>query len=57
VSSELSFSPCACCGALLAIRAQPGRASHCARCEVAYLEFKLRLLLAACRASTKTDEV
>ena len=45
---------CACCNALFrsSLEGEDGAASasrHCDRCEVAYLEFKLGLLLAAYR--------
>jgi hypothetical protein len=53
------LTPCACCTTLHTNPAEAGRAAtYCDRCEVAYLEFKLKLLAAACReAAKKADEV
>jgi hypothetical protein len=53
------LTPCACCAALHSNTPDSGHAqAYCDRCEVAYLEFKLKLLAAACRvAARKADEV
>ena len=51
---------CACCNTLHANAPEAGTSrAYCDRCEVAYLEFKLRLLAGACRvaAARKADEV
>ena len=54
------ITPCACCRTLHTNPAEAGRVvTYCDRCEVAYLEFKLKLLAAACRlaAARKAGEV
>jgi hypothetical protein len=53
------FAPCTCCSTLHSNAPEPGRAyAYCDRCEVAYLEFKLKLLAAACRGGARrADEV
>jgi hypothetical protein len=53
------LTPCACCKSLHTNAPEGGSVgTYCDRCEVAYLEFKLKLLAAACRtASRKADEV
>ena len=53
------LTPCACCRTPHANVAEGGRTrTYCDRCEVAYLEFKLKLLAGACRvAARKADEV
>jgi hypothetical protein len=52
-------TPCACCGTPHTNTPESGQArAYCDRCEVAYLEFKLKLLAGACRvAARKADEV
>jgi len=57
VSIDLSFCRCACCSALHVVYIETSGSTYCDRCEVAYLEFKLRLLLAASGAARRTDEV
>ena len=51
--------PCNCCKTTFLACAQENTpAAYCERCEVAYLEFKLRLLIDAYRQATrKVDEV
>jgi hypothetical protein len=56
VSADLSFCRCACCSALQVVYLETAESPYCIRCEVAYLEFKLRLLLAVRRASSRSDE-
>jgi hypothetical protein len=53
------FEPCACCKSLHTNAPEDGSVdTYCDRCEVAYLEFKLKLLASACRlAAKKADEV
>ena len=53
------FTPCTCCRKPHSNPPEDGRvAAYCDRCEVAYLEFKLKLLTAACRvAARRADEV
>jgi hypothetical protein len=53
------LTPCACCQSLHADAPEDGSVgAYCDRCEIAYLEFKLKLLAAACRtAARKADEV
>ena len=53
------LTPCACCSTLHSNDPEAGQSSaYCDRCEVAYLEFKLKLLASACRlAAKKADEV
>ena len=50
---------CACCSTPHDNSPDPGESrAYCDRCEVAYLEFKLKLLASACRlAARKADEV
>lgn len=50
---------CACCGTPHTNAPEAGKSrAYCDRCEVAYLEFKLKLLASACRvAAKKADEV
>jgi len=57
VNTDLSFIRCACCRGLHVVHIEATGTSYCDRCEVAYLEFKLGLLLAACRAPRRTGEV
>jgi len=57
VSIDLSFCRCACCSALHIAYIDTSGSPYCDRCEVAYLEFKLGLLLAATGATRKIDEV
>ena len=48
------LKPCACCDTLHPNPPEGGHAhAYCDRCEVAYLEFKLKLLAAACRLSAR----
>lgn len=51
--------PCKCCKTLFRTPAAPGASvAYCDRCEVAYLEFKLGLLIVAYRqVAKKADEV
>jgi hypothetical protein len=53
------LTPCACCGTQQTNAPESGKTrAYCDRCEVAYLEFKLKLLASACRmAARKADEV
>ena len=53
------LTPCTCCRKPHSNPPEEGRiAAYCDRCEVAYLEFKLKLLTAACRvAARRADEV
>ncbi|MDB5905580.1 MAG: hypothetical protein JWM26_4458 [Betaproteobacteria bacterium] len=53
------LTPCACCDAPHTNKPANGRDdTYCDRCEVAYLEFKLKLLAAAYRAVVRrADEV
>jgi hypothetical protein len=50
---------CNCCNTVVRVSAdRTCAAAYCDRCEVAYLEFKLRLLIGAYRQFTKkADEV
>jgi hypothetical protein len=53
------LTPCACCKAVHTNAPEGGSVgAYCDRCEVAYLEFKLKLLAAAYRvAARKAGEV
>jgi hypothetical protein len=53
------LTPCTCCSTLHTNAPERGKkGAYCDRCEVAYLEFKLKLLASACRlAARKADEV
>jgi hypothetical protein len=56
VNTDLSFCRCACCSVVHAIDDETSGDPYCDRCEVAYLEFKLGLLVAVSRASRKANE-
>jgi hypothetical protein len=53
------LDPCACCSTYFPANAEEdAAAAYCDRCEVAYLEFKLGLLIAVYRdVARKADEV
>ena len=57
VSADISYCRCACCSTLQVVYVETADSPYCIRCEVAYLEFKLRLLLAVRCASRRSDEV
>jgi hypothetical protein len=47
---------CTCCEIPYVVQLERGGASaYCDRCEVAYLQFKLNLLVAVCRSALKAD--
>jgi hypothetical protein len=56
VSADLSYCRCACCSVLQAVYLETEDSPYCIRCEVAYLEFKLGLLLAVRRTVSRSDE-